>query len=116
MASPLLEAGLNKAAIRALSRALNLPWQKPAQSCLATRFPYGTRLTREALKRVGQGEAWLVRRGFSHVRLRRPAAGVARLELNPEEWPVFLAPQVRGPFYALVRRLGCDRLSLDLPK
>jgi len=116
VASPLLEAGLNKAAIRALSRALNLPWQKPAQSCLATRFPYGTRLTREALKRVGQGEAWLLRRGFSHVRLRRPAAGVARLELNPEEWPVFLAPQVRGPFYALLRRLGFDRFSLDLPK
>ena len=116
VASPLLEVGLNKAAIRVLSRTLGLPWQKPAQSCLATRFPYGTRLTPEALKMVGQGEAWLLRRGFSHVRLRRPAAGVARLELNPEEWPLFLAPQVRGPFYALVRRLGCDRLSLDLPK
>ena len=99
VASPLLEAGLDKAAIRDLSRALGLPWQKPAQSCLATRFPYGTLLTREALERVGQGEAWLLRRGFSHVRLRRPAAGVARLELNPEEWPVFLAPEVRGPFY-----------------
>jgi len=116
VASPLLEAGLNKAAIRALSQALNLPWQKPAQSCLATRFPYDTRLTREALKRVGQGEAWLLSRGFSHVRLRRPAAGVARLELNPQEWPVFLAPQVRGPFYALMRRLGFDRLSLNLPQ
>jgi len=114
--SPLLEVGLNKAAIRALSRALNLRWQKPAQSCLATRFPYGTSLSREALERVGQGEAWLLRRGFSHVRLRRPAAGVARLELNPEEWPAFLAPEVRGPFTALASRLGFDRLSLDLPR
>jgi uncharacterized protein len=114
--SPLLEAGLNKAAIRALSRTLNLPWQKPAQSCLATRFPYGTRLTRGALERVGQGEAWLRRRGFSHVRLRRPAAGVARLELNPEEWPAFLAPEVRGPFTALASRLGFDRFSLDMPR
>ncbi|MCX5889924.1 MAG: ATP-dependent sacrificial sulfur transferase LarE [Deltaproteobacteria bacterium] len=116
VASPLLEAGLNKAAIRALSRALGLPWQKPAQSCLATRFPYGTPLTRGALERVGQGEAWLRRRGFSHVRLRRPAAGVARLELNPEEWPAFLAPEVRGPFTALASRLGIDRLALDLPR
>ncbi len=115
VASPLLEAGLDKAAIRALSRALNLP-VKPPQSCLATRFPYGTLLTREALERVGQGEAWLRRRGFSHVRLRRPEAGVARLELNPEEWPAFLAPEVRGPFTALASRLGFDRLSLDLPK
>ncbi len=116
VSSPLLEAGLNKEAIRALSRALNLSWQKPAQSCLATRFPYDTRLTREALERVGQGEAWLRRRGFSHVRLRQPAAGLARLELNLEEWPGFLAPEVRGPFTALCQRLGCGRLSLDLPK
>ncbi len=116
VASPLLEAGLNKAAIRALSRTWGLPWQKPAQSCLATRFPYGTRLTQGDLERVGQGEAWLRRRGFSHVRLRRPAAGVARLELNPEEWPAFLAPEVRGPFTALASRLGCERLSLELPR
>jgi uncharacterized protein len=114
--SPLLEAGLNKAAIRALSRDLDLPWQKPAQSCLATRFPYGTELSREALGRVGQGEAWLRRRGFTHVRLRTPEAAAARLELSPEEWPAFLAPQVRGPFMAYLLSLGFSRLSLDLPQ
>ena len=116
VASPLLEVGLDKAAIRGLSRTLGLHCQKPAQSCLATRFPYGTRLTQGDLERVGQGEAWLRRRGFSHVRLRRPAAGVARLELNLEEWPAFLAPEVRGPFTALASRLGFDRLSLELPR
>lgn len=112
VSSPLLEGGLDKTAIRSLSRALDLHWQKPAQSCLATRFPYGTTLSRESLERVGQGEAWLRRRGFSHVRLR--VADAARLELVPEEWPAFLAPQVRGPFTAHLSRLGFDRLSLDL--
>lgn len=116
VASPLLEAGLDKVAIRGLSRDLGLAWQKPAQSCLATRFPYGARLTREDLGRVGQGEAWLRRRGFSHVRLRAPESGAARLELTPEEWPAFLAPQVRGPFTVVLLRLGFDRLSLDLPR
>ncbi|MFI5355070.1 MAG: ATP-dependent sacrificial sulfur transferase LarE, partial [Desulfobaccales bacterium] len=115
VASPLLAAGLDKAAIRSLSRTLNLPI-KPAQSCLATRFPYGATLTREDLGRVGQGEAWLRRRGFSHVRLRVPEAAAARLELDPEEWPAFLAPQVRRPFMAVLRRLGFSRFSLDLPK
>ncbi len=115
VASPLLEAGLDKAAIRSLSRTLNLPI-KPAQSCLATRFPYDTTLTRETLGRVGQGEAWLRRRGFSHVRLRVPEAAAARLELAPEEWPTFLAPQVRRPFQTVLLRLGFSRLSLDLPK
>ena len=113
--SPLLEAGLDKAAIRALSRAWQLP-DKPPQSCLATRFPYDTRLTREALKRVGQAEAWLRRRGFSHLRLRVPDPGAARLELALEEWPAFLVPKVRGPFTAMLQRLGFGRLSLDLPK
>ncbi len=113
--SPLLAAGLNKAAIRALSRSLGLPWQKPPQSCLATRFPYGATLTRAALKRFGRGVAWLRGRGFSRLRLRVPAAGRARLELAADEWAAFLAPEVRGRFHALLRRLGFGHWSLDLP-
>jgi pyridinium-3,5-biscarboxylic acid mononucleotide sulfurtransferase len=116
VASPLLAAGLDKAAIRALSRILGLNWRKPSQSCLATRFPYGTTLTGEGLGRVGQGEAWLLRRGFSQVRLRVPEPGAARLELPPEEWPPFLVPQVRGPFGSVLLRLGFERFSLDLPR
>lgn len=113
--SPLLAASLDKAAIRTLSRVLQLP-VKPPQSCLATRFPYGTSLSREALERVGQGEAWLRRRGFLKVRLRVPEAGAARLELAPEEWAAFLGRGLRGPFTALLRRLGFEQLSLDLPQ
>lgn len=116
VASPLLAAGLDKAAIRSLSRTLGLHWQKPPQSCLATRFPYGAILTRDTLGRVGQAEAWLRRPGFAHVRLRVPEADAARLELAPEEWPAFLAPKVRRPFTAHLLRLGFSRLSLDLPQ
>lgn len=110
--SPLLEAGLGKEAIRNLSRALGLPGDKASQSCLATRFPYHTPLTREGLARVGQGEAWLRSRGFTRVRLRVPREGV-RLELLPEEWPAFLAPQVRRAFAALLTRLEFGPLSLE---
>jgi uncharacterized protein len=115
VASPLLAVGLDKAAIRTLSRVLQLP-VKPPQSCLATRFPYDTSLSREALERVGQGEAWLRRRGFLKVRLRVPEAGVARLELAPEEWAAFLGRGLRGPFTAMLRRLGFDEWRLDLPR
>jgi len=73
-------------------------------------------LSRESLERVGEGEAWLLRRGFSQVRLRVPDNGAARLELAPEEWPAFLAPEMRGPFSSLLLRLGFGCLSLDLPK
>lgn len=110
--SPLLAAGLGKAAIRALSRRLGLEETRPSQSCLATRFPYDTELTREDLARVGRGEAWLRRRGFSRVRLR-VRGDRARLELSPDEWPAFLAPEVRGPFSAYLAALGFGELSLD---
>jgi uncharacterized protein len=103
--SPLLAAGLGKAAIRELSRKLGLPGDRPSQSCLATRFPYDTPLTGEALARVGRAESWLRRRGFTYVRLRI-RGDQARLELNPDAWPAFLAPEVRRPFTALAARLG----------
>ncbi|MGA9756072.1 MAG: ATP-dependent sacrificial sulfur transferase LarE [Desulfobaccales bacterium] len=110
--SPLLTAGLGKAGIRALSRDLGLDDQRPAQSCLATRFPYDTELTEADLARVGRGEAWLRRRGYSRVRLR-VRGDRARLELAPEEWPAFMAPAVRRRFTALITGLGFTELCLD---
>jgi uncharacterized protein len=110
--SPLLLAGLGKTGIRSLSRSLGLDGERPAQSCLATRFPYDTELTREDLARVGRAEAWLRRRGFSRVRLRVRGAQ-ARLELAPEAWPSFLDPAVRRFFTAFIFSLGFRELSLE---
>lgn len=112
VASPLLLAGLGKAAIRRLSRGLGLDSHRPSQSCLATRFPYDTQLTAQDLGRVGRGEAWLKRRGFNRVRLR-VQGNLARLELAPEEWTAFL--EVRRPFAAFITTLGFEEFSLDLP-
>ena len=65
MRSPLAEAGLTKAEIRSLARALGLEiWDRPSAPCLATRFPYGTPVTREGLGQVAQGEAFLRELGF----------------------------------------------------
>jgi len=115
VASPLLAAGLDKQAIRTESRGLGLDGARPSQSCLATRFPYDTPLTREALARVGRGESWLLRRAFAQVRLRVRGERV-RLELPPQEWPAFLAPGISGPYRAFIRSLGFADLTLDCPK
>ncbi len=110
--SPLLLAGLDKAAIRVMSRDLGLDYARPSQSCLATRFSYDTELTEENMSRVGRAEAWLRQRGFGRVRLR-VKGDRARLELSPEEWPAFLAPEVRGRFAAYLVALGFEPFSLE---
>lgn len=112
--SPLWDMGLGKEKIRQLSRQLGLPAEKAPQSCLATRFPYDTRLTREALTRVGRGEAWLRSRGFGHVRLRVRGSGVL-LELPSADWPRFLAQDLNRPLARLLFSLGFQGLELALP-
>jgi uncharacterized protein len=111
VASPLLEAGLGKGDIRELSRRLGLPWDRPPQSCLATRFPYDTELTADNLARVGRAEAWLKARGISHVRLR-VREEVAVLELGAEGLTKFLQPEVRRPFQALISSQGWQGVDL----
>jgi uncharacterized protein len=112
--SPLLTAGLGKTEIKALSARLGLSGDKAPQSCLATRFPYNTTLSKEALARVGRAESWLWARGFSYVRLR-VRDQQALLELRPEEWPVFFAQGLRGPFRGFLNSLGFEGLELAVP-
>ena len=95
--SPLVDAGMDKQAVRELSFRLGLAGDKPAQSCLATRFPYHTTLTREDLARIGAAEAWLRRRGFSRVRLRVRGAAV-HLELPAHERTLFLRRHLWVPY------------------
>jgi pyridinium-3,5-biscarboxylic acid mononucleotide sulfurtransferase len=79
--SPLAELGIDKAGVRQLSRALGLPWwDKPAQPCLASRFPYGEPITAERLQRVAAAEAWLLAAGWPQVRVRSQGH-TARIEL-----------------------------------
>jgi len=112
--SPWLGLGLGKKEIRLLSRELGLPADKPPQSCLATRFPYNTPLSLEALARVGRAEAWLKGRDFAHVRLR-VVREAAHLELRPEDWPRFFALGLRRPFLGFLNSLGFRGLELKVP-
>ncbi len=111
--SPLLEAGLGKGEIRKLSVVLGLPWEKPSQSCLATRFPYDTELSAEDLARVGRAEAWLRSRGFSgYVRLRVRGER-AVLELDMAEMAKFSVPEICRPFQTFLRNQGWSGFELS---
>ena len=112
--SPLAELSIDKAAIRALSRALGFPWwDKPAQPCLASRFPYGESISAERLKRVGQAEAWLIARGFSTVRVRSHGLA-ARIEVPSEQIRAVLALAESEPLVEAFRSLGFTSVNLDL--
>ncbi len=116
--SPLAEAGIDKAGVRLLSRALGLPWwDKPAQPCLASRFPYGESISAGRLRRVAAAEDWLRQRGFTNLRVRSQGE-TGRIELPAaclEEAMQRLAGQaLRAELVAAFLALGFQAVSLDL--
>ena len=112
--SPLLDAGMTKADIRAVSRALGLPTaDKPAFACLASRFPYGTRITEDKLSAVGRAEDALRDMGFRQVRVRHHGE-VARIEVGADEVSRLLAPDVRARVAKAVRQAGFLYVAADL--
>lgn len=112
--SPLQEAGLSKDEIRILSKELGLPaWNKPPFACLASRFPYGQRITREKLQQVDQGEQLLLDLGFRQARVRHHG-DVARLEVSADERSRFFDAALMDKIYEKFRQLGFTYVSLDL--
>ncbi|UPM51483.1 ATP-dependent sacrificial sulfur transferase LarE [Synechococcus sp. A10-1-5-1] len=112
--SPLAELQIDKAGVRALSRALGFPWwDKPAQPCLASRFPYGEGINAERLQRVGAAEAWLRERGFQELRVRSQGE-TARIEVPPSALQRLVAEPTRGAVVEALLALGFSAVSLDL--
>ncbi|NQT26283.1 ATP-dependent sacrificial sulfur transferase LarE [candidate division KSB1 bacterium] len=112
--SPLKEAELTKAEIRQLSKQLELPtWDRPAMACLASRIPYGTRITSEALERVAKAERLLRRLGFQQVRVR-DHGDVARIEVTPDQKDAFLDKEMTDLLVLKLKTLGYKYVALDL--
>lgn len=112
--SPLVEAGLSKAEVRELARALGLSnWDKPAAACLSSRIPRGIAITREKLSRVEQAEALLFQEGFKQCRVRDHGE-MARIEVAIEELPALLDPDCRERLTAELKKLGFRFVTVDL--
>lgn len=112
--SPLVEAELNKADIRALSREMGLPtWDKPPLACLASRLPYGTKVTPDAVEQVAKAEEYLLGLGLKQLRVRHHGS-IARIEVDPQDIPLFLDVTKRQEVVAKLRSLGYTYVTLDL--
>jgi uncharacterized protein len=110
--NPLMEAGLTKADVRELSRRMGLPtWDKPAMACLASRIPYGERITADRLRRVELAESQLQTLGFRACRVRDHNT-LARIEVPVEDFDRLLA--MRGELVGRLKSLGFTYVSMDL--
>lgn len=112
--SPLAEVGITKLEVREISKLLGLPWwDKPAQPCLSSRFPYGEEITVEKLQRVGQAERYLRHLGWSNLRVRSQSQ-TARIELPAAEIPAFIQNTNLPELVEAFKTYGFLYVTLDL--
>ena len=112
--APLIEAGLTKDDIRAMSKQWGLEtWDKPAMACLASRFPYGDRITADKLHQVARAEQALRELGFQEFRVRHHGQ-VARIEVPIAQLPTLLQEPNRGRVVNSLRSAGFAYVTVDL--
>jgi len=112
---PLIEAGLGKAAVRALARALDLPiWSKPAEACLASRIAYDEPITADKLRQVAAAEDVVRELGLGpEVRVRHHGE-IARVEVPGDQVGRAAGDETRAALVRRLRALGFTYVTLDL--
>jgi uncharacterized protein len=111
---PLVEAELTKSEIRELSQSMGLEtWDRPASPCLSSRFPYGTEITPEGLRKVSEGEKVLHGLGFQVARVRYHG-DVARIELERDQIARVFEPEIREFVERELKRIGFRFVTIDL--
>ncbi|HZK18827.1 MAG TPA: TIGR00268 family protein, partial [Clostridia bacterium] len=112
--SPLREAGLIKGEIRLLSRKLEIPvWDKPSDTCLCTRIPYGEQINIEKIGRVNLAEKILADMGFSSIRVRGYNL-VAGIEVDPEQVEKLMSGAVRDKVVRKLKNIGFEKVCVNL--
>ena len=114
--APLAEAGLDKEDVRALARRWGISvWDRPAMACLSSRFPYGTAVTADGLKKVDRAEAFLHNElGYAQVRSRHHDY-LARIELPVQDLEALLSNETQCHQTAdALQAIGYTHVTVDL--
>lgn len=112
--SPLAELGISKTEVREISKYLGLKaWDKPAQPCLSSRFPYGEEITIAKLQRVGRAEIYLRNLGWQNLRVRSED-DTARIELSPDKIKDFVMTTDLPSLVSAFQNWGFIYVTLDL--
>ena len=112
--SPLVDAKFTKTDIRQASRQMGLEaWDKPSQSCLATRIPYNEMIKADNLVMVDKAEAFLQNLGFVQVRVRCQKK-TARIEVEPDRIETIANMDIRQKISTAFARIGFEYTSIDI--
>lgn len=113
--SPLRNCGFTKKEIRHVAKELGLPvWNKPSDSCLATRFPYNMTLTKELFQKVEKAENYIKDLGIENCRVRVHGE-MARIEIEQKEFNIFMSLSSEAArCIKLLKELGFQYITLDL--
>jgi len=110
--SPLAEAGLGKREVRELARQLGIPTaDRPSNACLATRIPFGERITRDRLRMIDEAESFLRSMGLDQLRVRHHGS-VARIEVSEEGLSLMM--EMRRAIVERLKGIGFVYVTLDL--
>lgn len=112
--APLLDCEVTKDEVRELAAEYGLPnWAKPSGACLSSRFPYGTKITREGLDKVAAAEDYLRELGFTQLRVRHHE-NLARIEVLPAEMSRLFEEGLFRDVAAELKRIGYTYVTVDL--
>ncbi len=110
--SPLIELGIGKEEVRRIAKHFNLSvHSKPSMACLASRIPYGQRITTEKLRKVEEAEGFIRKLGFKQVRVRHHGS-IARIEVAKKDIPRAL--EFREKISKKLKEIGFTYAALDL--
>ncbi|MDB4349358.1 ATP-dependent sacrificial sulfur transferase LarE [Omnitrophica bacterium] len=113
--SPIQEAGLGKQDIRRLSKKMCIKnWSKPSSACLASRFSYNQKITKEKLKAVEKAEDFIKDLGFGQLRIRCHDGKIARIEVAKDEIKKLLRKETKEKIIKKLKSLGFVYITLDL--
>jgi uncharacterized protein len=112
---PLVDASIEKKEVRKFAKLLGLTtYSKPSMACLASRIPYGEKITEKKLRLVEQAEDFIKSLGFEKVRVRLYNSYLARIEVESSKITNFLDSELRNKIISSLKRLGIVYLTLDL--
>lgn len=113
--SPLQEVGLSKNEVRLIAKALGLPnHDKPSNACLASRFPYGQKITPEVAQKVAEAEERIKKITCAKQVRVRVHGEVARIEVDRDERRLFFSVEILDKVHLELRALGFKYVTLDL--